>query len=69
MCLYYGLFSRRKGVNEIMTDLEKIQEQLDRLNVKYEVKRFSIGRELRVYNLNGEWLGSLYFDLEGEWQH
>ena len=52
-----------------MTDLDKIQEQLDRLNVKYEVKRFSIGRELRVYNLDGEWLGSLYFDLEGEWQH
>lgn len=52
-----------------MTDLEKIQEQLDRLNVKYEVKRLSIGRELRVYTLNGEWLGSLYFDLEGEWQH
>lgn len=69
MCLYYGLFSRRKGVNKIMTDLDKIQEQLKRLNVKYEVKRFSIGRELRVYNLNGEWLGSLYFDLEGEWQH
>lgn len=52
-----------------MSDLEKIQEQLDRLNVKYEVKRFSIGRELRVYSLNNEWLGSLYFDLEGEWQH
>lgn len=52
-----------------MTDLEKIQEQLDRLNIKYEVKRISIGRELRVYNLDGEWLGSLYFDLEGEWQH
>ena len=37
-----------------MTDLEKIQEQLDRLNIKYEVKSFSIGRELRVYTLNGE---------------
>ena len=35
-----------------MTDLEKIQEQLDRLNIKYEVKRLSIARELRVYTLN-----------------
>lgn len=51
-----------------MTDLEKIQEQLKRLDVEYDVKRFSVGQELRIYNLNGEWLGSLYFDLEGIWQ-
>lgn len=52
-----------------MTDLEKIQEQLNRLDIEYDIKRFSVGQELRIYSLNGEWLGSLYFDLEGEWQH
>ena len=68
-CIYIMVYLADGRGEKIMTDLEKIQEQLDRLNIKYEVKRFSIGRELRVYTLNGEWLGSLYFDLEGEWQH
>lgn len=51
-----------------MTDLEKILKQLNRLNVKYKIERFSIGRELKIYSFNGEYLGSLYFDLEEMWQ-
>lgn len=57
-----------EGANEAMTDLEKVQEQLKRLDVEYDIKRFPTNQELRIYNLNGEWLGSLYFDLEGVWQ-
>ena len=51
-----------------MTDLDKIQEQLKRLNLNYYTKVNSVSQELRVYSFDGtEWLGSLYFDLDGMW--
>lgn len=51
-----------------MTDLDKIQEQLNKLNLNYYTKVNSVSQELRVYSFDGtEWLGSLYFDLDGMW--
>lgn len=62
VCLADGKEGRKT-----MTDLEKILKQLNRLDLKYIIEKFSIGRELKIYSLGGKWLGSLYFDLEGMW--